>query len=88
MRPFDDSHFAFNWRYWWEFGGGVSWIEVRLASEPDGRTRLELEHIAKVDEHWGQRRSSRSKSRSNWARHDRQTQRELWPTRPARTASP
>jgi uncharacterized protein YndB with AHSA1/START domain len=38
----------------WEFGGGVSWIEVRLASEPDGRTRLELEHIAKVDEHWEQ----------------------------------
>jgi uncharacterized protein YndB with AHSA1/START domain len=38
----------------WEFGGAVSWIEVRLASEPDGRTRLELEHIAKVDEHWEQ----------------------------------
>lgn len=37
----------------WEFGGGLSWIEVRLTPE-DGATRLELEHIA-VDsdpEHW------------------------------------
>jgi predicted dehydrogenase len=23
MRPFDPSHFHFNWRYWWDFGGGV-----------------------------------------------------------------
>ncbi len=23
MRPFDESHFHFNWRYWWDFGGGV-----------------------------------------------------------------
>ena len=23
MRPFHDSHFHFNWRYWWDFGGGV-----------------------------------------------------------------
>jgi hypothetical protein len=38
----------------WEFGGGVSWIEVRLTSEPDGTTRLELDHIARVDEHWEQ----------------------------------
>lgn len=22
MRPFDPSHFHFNWRYWWDFGGG------------------------------------------------------------------
>lgn len=22
-RPFHDSHFHFNWRYWWDFGGGV-----------------------------------------------------------------
>jgi predicted dehydrogenase len=21
-RPFDESHFHFNWRYWWDFGGG------------------------------------------------------------------
>ena len=30
----------------WEFGGQTSWIEVRLTAEPDGRTRLEIEHIA------------------------------------------
>ena len=23
MRPFHKSHFHFNWRYWWDFGGGV-----------------------------------------------------------------
>ncbi len=23
MRPFDPSHFHFNWRYWWDFGGGT-----------------------------------------------------------------
>ena len=23
MRPFHESHFHFNWRYWWDFGGGV-----------------------------------------------------------------
>lgn len=22
-RPFHESHFHFNWRYWWDFGGGV-----------------------------------------------------------------
>jgi predicted dehydrogenase len=22
FRPFDVSHFHFNWRYWWDFGGG------------------------------------------------------------------
>ncbi|MBO3739029.1 SRPBCC family protein [Actinoplanes flavus] len=37
----------------WEFGGGVSWVEVRLTPEADGRTRFELEHVAHVDdEHW------------------------------------
>lgn len=36
----------------WEFGGGVSWIEVRLTAEPDGRTRFTLEHTAHPDEHW------------------------------------
>jgi uncharacterized protein YndB with AHSA1/START domain len=38
----------------WEFGGGMSWVNVRLA--PEGRgTRLTLEHIvhaADVDEFW------------------------------------
>lgn len=38
----------------WEFGGQISWIEVRLTPEPDGRARLELEHIAHVDDDlWG-----------------------------------
>jgi predicted dehydrogenase len=23
MRPFDPSHFHFNWRFWWDFGGGT-----------------------------------------------------------------
>ncbi|MFC6080358.1 SRPBCC family protein [Sphaerisporangium aureirubrum] len=34
----------------WEFGGQVSWIEVRLSPAPGGGTRFELEHIAHVDE--------------------------------------
>jgi uncharacterized protein YndB with AHSA1/START domain len=39
----------------WEYGGEVSWIEVRLTEEADGRTRLELEHIAHVDDElWDQ----------------------------------
>jgi uncharacterized protein YndB with AHSA1/START domain len=39
----------------WEFGGEVSWIEVRLTEVPDGRTRFELEHIAHVDdERWAE----------------------------------
>ena len=36
----------------WEYGGNVSWIEVRLTPEPDGGTRLELEHILHVDDQW------------------------------------
>jgi len=39
----------------WEFGGEISWIEVRLAEEPNGRIRFELEHVAHVaDERWAQ----------------------------------
>jgi uncharacterized protein YndB with AHSA1/START domain len=34
----------------WEFGGEVTWIELRLTSEATGRTRLELEHTAHVDD--------------------------------------
>jgi uncharacterized protein YndB with AHSA1/START domain len=34
----------------WEYGEQVSWIEVRLTAEPEGRTRLALEHIAHVDD--------------------------------------
>ena len=37
----------------WEYGGEVSWIEVRLTPEGDDRTRFELTHIAHVDdERW------------------------------------
>ncbi|MGW4064610.1 SRPBCC family protein [Amycolatopsis sp. NPDC004747] len=35
----------------WEFGGNVSWIEVRLTPEGEG-TRFELEHVAHVDDRW------------------------------------
>lgn len=39
----------------WEYGGDVSWIEVRLTPEGPGRTRFELEHVAHVqDEMWAQ----------------------------------
>jgi uncharacterized protein YndB with AHSA1/START domain len=34
----------------WEFGGEVSWIELRLQAEPDGGTRFELEHTAFADQ--------------------------------------
>jgi uncharacterized protein YndB with AHSA1/START domain len=39
----------------WEFNGQVSWVEVRLSAEGDGRSRFELEHVAHVaDEFWDQ----------------------------------
>ncbi len=38
----------------WEFGGEVSWIELKLTPEGDG-TRFDLEHIAHVaDERWAE----------------------------------
>jgi uncharacterized protein YndB with AHSA1/START domain len=37
----------------WEFGGQVTWVNVTLTAQDDG-VRLELEHIAPVDEKWGQ----------------------------------
>jgi uncharacterized protein YndB with AHSA1/START domain len=36
----------------WEFGPGVSWVEVRIAPEGDGQARLTLSHICPVNEHW------------------------------------
>ncbi|MGH3241382.1 MAG: SRPBCC family protein [Spirillospora sp.] len=36
----------------WEFAGQTSWIEVRLTPADGDRARLELEHIAHVDDHW------------------------------------
>ncbi len=39
----------------WEFGGQVTWIEVRVSPTADGGARLEIEHIARVDdETWAQ----------------------------------
>jgi uncharacterized protein YndB with AHSA1/START domain len=38
----------------WEYGGSMSWIEVRLTAEPPGGTRFELEHTVPVDEHWAE----------------------------------
>jgi uncharacterized protein YndB with AHSA1/START domain len=34
----------------WEYGGEVSWIEVRLTGEHAGGTRFELQHISHVDD--------------------------------------
>jgi uncharacterized protein YndB with AHSA1/START domain len=37
----------------WEYGGEVSWIEVTLSADPDGKARFTMEHIAHVsDENW------------------------------------
>ncbi|TDC36184.1 SRPBCC family protein [Micromonospora sp. 15K316] len=39
----------------WEYGGEVSWIEVRLTPQDGSRTRFELNHIAHVDDdRWAQ----------------------------------
>ena len=39
----------------WEFGGQVSWIEVRITEEGDGQARFTLEHVAHVDDDmWAQ----------------------------------
>jgi uncharacterized protein YndB with AHSA1/START domain len=39
----------------WEYGGEVSWIEVRLTNEAEGGTRLEVDHIAPLDDaRWGE----------------------------------
>lgn len=39
---------AARYRVTWEFGGGVTWLVVRLAAIADDRTRLELEHTARA----------------------------------------
>ncbi len=39
----------------WEYGGDVSWIDVRLGPGSEGRTRLVLEHVAHIDaERWAE----------------------------------
>lgn len=37
-----------SFRVTWEFGGGVTWLTVRLAAIDADHTRLELEHVARV----------------------------------------
>jgi uncharacterized protein YndB with AHSA1/START domain len=36
----------------WEFGGQISWVEVKLTADGSDRTRLELEHTLPEDDHW------------------------------------
>jgi len=36
----------------WEFGGAISWVELRLAAEGKERSRLTLSHICPIDDHW------------------------------------
>lgn len=36
----------------WEFGGGVSWVEVSLRADGAERTHLQLRHIAYPEDHW------------------------------------
>nr|WP_042179581.1 SRPBCC family protein [Kibdelosporangium sp. MJ126-NF4]CEL13897.1 Aha1 domain protein [Kibdelosporangium sp. MJ126-NF4]CTQ88265.1 Aha1 domain protein [Kibdelosporangium sp. MJ126-NF4] len=44
-----------NFAVTWEMGGEVSWVDVRLSTDPDGRSRFTLEHVAHVkDEMWAQ----------------------------------
>ena len=42
------SHFAVTW----EFGGGVSWVEVRLSDGGAGHAHLALIHTGLDSEHW------------------------------------
>ncbi len=41
---------AAEYRVTWEFGGDMSWVTVRLVSRSADRTRLELEHSARVSD--------------------------------------
>ena len=38
----------------WEFGGDVSWVDVRVSEEGDGMARLALTHTSVVSDHWHQ----------------------------------
>lgn len=42
----DRAHFKVTW----EYGGGISWLTVRLAGVDGDHTRLELEHVAHADD--------------------------------------
>ena len=41
-----------NFAVTWEFGGDVSWVEVRISDEAAGGTRLTLTHTVLRSEHW------------------------------------
>ena len=36
----------------WEFGGSVSWVEVRVSDDGSGRARLTLSHTQHLSDHW------------------------------------
>lgn len=36
----------------WEFGGGMSWLELHIRTEENDRSKLILAHICPLDEHW------------------------------------
>ena len=36
----------------WEFGGGISWLEVFFTEETPGQACLRFEHLVPVDDHW------------------------------------
>ncbi|HKP06779.1 MAG TPA: SRPBCC domain-containing protein [Microbacterium sp.] len=41
---------AAHYKATWEYGGGVTWLTVRLTAEGADATRFELEHIARTDD--------------------------------------
>lgn len=43
-----NSHYSLTWEIW----GDVSWVEVRLADEGNGQTRLTLTHTHHISPHW------------------------------------
>ena len=38
----------------WEFGGDVSWVELRFSQDGPGHARLALTHTQRLSEHWSQ----------------------------------
>ncbi len=38
----------------WEFGGDVSWVEVRISDDGAGQARLTLTHTAHLSKHWSE----------------------------------
>ena len=42
------SHYAITW----EFGGFISWVDVRVSDDGSGHARLTLTHTAHLSDHW------------------------------------